>query len=197
MMVQIKEAQGNIEEARAAITTGTGKCSNSVSLWIVAAQLESRQGQPVKARSLLEKARLKNPKNQQLWLESIRLENNSENKKLAATRLAQALQECPHSGILWSEAILMEPRQQRKAKRVAQKSACNRSLLPYSRSLLTLLVYAGKERGRYQDVRERSLCHLYHCASLPHRSEAGQGARVVQPCLHPQPGFGRRVGILV
>ena len=50
MLVQCKEAQGNIDEARAAIAEGTAKCPQSTPLWILAAQLELRQGQLVKVR---------------------------------------------------------------------------------------------------------------------------------------------------
>jgi len=128
-----KNKKSYLDKARKIYQEGIEKCSDNVTLWILASRLEeraytflvddssaatdssSKQG-VAKARSLLELARLKHPKNDFLWLEATRLERRSGNSKLAESLMARALQECPKSGRLLAENIATAPRVEQKSK---------------------------------------------------------------------------------
>jgi len=128
-----KKKKSYLDKARKTYQEGIEKCSDNVTLWILASRLEekahtfvaadgstgmesgSKQG-VAKTRSLLELARLKHPKNDLLWLEATRLERRSGNTKLAESLMARALQECPKSGRLLAENIATAPRVEQKSK---------------------------------------------------------------------------------
>lgn len=134
-----------IEEARAAFSSGLQHCPTSVPLWLSLAYLEEKANKWTRARAILEKARQKLPKVDVLWEESVWLEEriaksqrplSTDNQLLSKTTsksalsvLAKALQECPDSGRLWAVAIELEPAKQRRARSVDALTRCDRD--PY------------------------------------------------------------------
>ena len=59
------------------------KCTQSIPLWALLADLEERRNKPTTARATLEKSRVRNPMNDQLWLLAVRLELRLGNKEVS------------------------------------------------------------------------------------------------------------------
>ena len=58
------------------------KCTQSIPLWSLLADLEERRNKHTTARATLEKSRVRNPMNDQLWLLAVRLELRLGNKEV-------------------------------------------------------------------------------------------------------------------
>ncbi|CAD5228302.1 unnamed protein product [Bursaphelenchus okinawaensis] len=198
MLGQLYEQQHRFDEARKAFTTGTRRCPNSVTCWLLLVRFEESQNVAVKARSDLDMARLKNPGNELLWREAIRLEYRAGKKDLALSILARALKDCGSSGILHAEAISLATKHQRRAVSVQALETCPES--PEVLLEVFKMMWAERKISKARDWFKKALkvdsdfgdiwAYYYKLEAIHGTPE--QQNKIMEDCKHTEPRHGER-----
>lgn len=107
---QVLEDDGELRQAREALSIGSRICPKSAEVWISLANVDVKLGNPSRARSILDTAILENPKSASLWVAKIQLELDGNDIPTVRQLINRGRQQFPSSPEVWIHHLTMIPK---------------------------------------------------------------------------------------